>query len=149
MSSAEKQMNWTSETVISKLYEASDSTGRVDKQRLELWAKVLRSRPGEEVFSSLMEVFSQSDRLKTRYIDQEYAGRLLLAVQPPCPSDVRDVIGRVLLVWGVSVEQLPLYFEEAIGRDALLRVLDELSVHPFSPKVKNAIDTFRFWLRTK
>ncbi len=135
--------------MISKLFEASESTRRLDKQRLEQWAKILRSRPDDEVFGSLIEVFSRTDRPNTRYIDQEHAGRLLLAVQPSCPSDVRDVIRRVLLVWDVSVEQLPLYFEVAIGRESLLKVLEELSTDDCSQEEKSALGTFQFWLRTK
>lgn len=36
-----------------KLYEASESLGRLDVQRLSQWIDVLRGRPGDEVLESL------------------------------------------------------------------------------------------------
>ena len=74
-------MTWTSETVVSKLYETVDTTQRFDGQRLEQWLSVLRRRTGDEVFAALIGVFGSVDRPQSRYLDQEYAGELLAGVE--------------------------------------------------------------------
>ncbi len=141
-------MNWTSGTVVLKLYETVDATRRVDAQRLEQWLSVLRHRPVDEVFSALIEVFRSADRPQNRYLDQEYAGRLLLALKPPCPLDIEATIKRVLPTWDYSVEQLPQYFDAAVGRERVLQALDALRSRCTSEEEQRAIETFRWWLRT-
>lgn len=148
-------VNWTSDTVVSKIYDAADATGRVDRQRLTQWIDMLRQRPGDEVFEALIGVFCNVDREATldhvdkRYVDQEYAGRILLAVKPPCSRDIQDVIKRTLATWDLSVEQLPWYFEAVAGREAVLQALDTLSTQVCSDHEQRGIDTFRFWLRAR
>ena len=139
----------TSEMVVSKVYESVDSTGRLDAQRLEQWLGVLRRRPALEAFQALIGVFCCADRPDSRHLDQECAGRLLLSLNPPSPPDVQAVIKRTLPTWDLSVEQLPMYFESAIGREALLQALDVLSLQGPSAEEQRAIETFRFWLRAR
>jgi len=138
-----------SEMVVSKLYETVDSTGRLDAQRLEQWLGVLRRRPAVEAFEALVGVFCNASRPDSRYLDQEYAGRLLLSLNPPSPPDVQAVIKRTLPTWDLSVEQLPMYFEAAIGREAVLQALDMLCSQGSSEQEQMAIETFRFWLRAR
>jgi hypothetical protein len=139
----------TSEMVVSKLYGTVDSTGRLDAQRLKQWLSVLRRRPAAEAFEALVGVFCNANRPDSRYLDQEYAGRLLLSLNPPSPPDVQAVIKRTLPTWDVSVEQLPMYFVAAIGREAVLRALDMLGSQDSSEQEQRAIETFRFWLRAR
>src|SRR5215469_2396040 len=142
-------MPWTSGMVVSKLYDAVDATSRVDTQRLNQWIDILRQRPGDEVFEALLGVFCNADRGDKRFVDQEYAGRILLALKPPCSQDVQAVIKRTLSTWDFSVEQLPWYFSDVIGREAVLRILDVLDTQVRSQQERDAIRTFRFWLRAQ
>ena len=151
ISETDTQMNWTSGTVVLKLYETVDAARRVDAQRvdaqrLEQWLSVLRRRPVDEVFSALIEVFRSADRPYN--LHQEYAGRLLLALKPPCPFDIEATIKRVLPTWDYSVEQLPQYFDAAVGRERVLQALDALRSRCASEEEQRAIETFRYWLRT-
>jgi len=139
-------VTWTSETVVSKLYETVDTTQRFDGQRLEQWLSVLRRRTGDEVFAALIGVFGGVDRPQSRYLDQEYAGKLLLALKPPCSSDVAATIKQILPTWDYSIEQLPWYFEAVVGREVVLRALDTLR-QCSSEEEQRAIETFRYWLR--
>jgi hypothetical protein len=140
-------VTWTSETVVSKLYEAVDTTQRFDRQRLEQWLSVLRRRTGDEVFAALIGVFGSVDRPQSRYLDQEYAGKLLLALKPPCSSDVAATIKQILPTWDYSIEQLPRYFEAVVGREVVQRALDTLRSQCSSEEGQRAIKTFRYWLR--
>lgn len=81
------------------------------------------------------------------YLDQEYAGRLLFALKPPCPLDIAATIKRVLPTWDYSVEQLPQYFDAAVGRERVLEALDALGSCCSSEEEQRAIETFRYWLR--
>jgi hypothetical protein len=140
-------MTWTSGTVVLRLYEAVDTAQRVDAQRLEQWISVLRRRPGDEVFNALIGVFRSADRPHNRWLDQEYAGRLLLTLKPPCPLDIEATIKRILPTWDYSVEQLPQYFDAAVGRERVLQALDALRSCCSSEEEQRAIKTFRYWLR--
>ena len=135
--------------VVSKLYETVDFAGRLDAQRLEQWLGVLRRRPGVEAFEALIGVFCNVNRPDSRYLDQEYAGRLLLSLKPPSPPDMQAVIKRTLPTWNLSVEQLPMYFEAAIGREAVLQALDMLGSQGPSKQEQRAIETFRYWLHAQ
>jgi hypothetical protein len=139
----------TSEMVVSRLYETVDSTGRLDAQRLEQWLGVLRRRPAVEAFEALIGVFCNANRPDSRYLDQEYAGRLLLSLKLPSPLDAQGVIKRTLPTWELSVEQLPMYFEAAMGREAVLQALDMLGSQGSSEQEQRAIETFRFWLHAR
>jgi len=132
--------------VVSRLYEAVDSIGRLDEQRLEQWLEVLRRRPGDEAFNALIGVFCNTARPASRYLDQEYAGRLLLALKPPSPLDIQAVIKSVLPTWDLSVEQLPWYFEAVIGREPVLQALDGLRTQVCTEQEHRANETLRFWL---
>jgi hypothetical protein len=139
----------TSEMVVSRLYETVDSTGRLDAQRLEQWLGVLRRRPAVEAFEALIGVFFDANRPDSRYLDQEYAGRLLLSLKLPSPLDAQAVIKRTLPTWDLSVEQLPMYFEAAMGREDVVQALDMLGSQGSSEQEQRAIETFRFWLHAR
>lgn len=140
-------MPWTSGIVVSKIYDAADATGRVDHQRLTQWIEILRQRPADEVFEALIGVFCNVHREDKLFVAQEYAGRILLALKPPCSRDIQDVIKRTLATWDLSVEQLPWYFSDVVGLEAVLRALDVLDAQVSSQQERDAIRTFRFWLR--
>jgi hypothetical protein len=59
--------------VVSKVYEAVDTTERLDEQRLGQWLEILRHRPGDEAFNALIGVFCNAERRASGYLDQEYA----------------------------------------------------------------------------
>ena len=140
-------MAWTSGIIVSKIYAAVDETKRLDNQRLKQWTDLLRRRPANEVFEALMGVFCSRDRRDTRFLDQEYAGRILLALKPPCSEDVQNVIRRALATWDYSVEQFPWYFSAVVGQQAVLRALDAIDAQAGSREEREAVRTFRFWIR--
>jgi|SRR5215467_10556981 len=142
-------MPWTSGIVVTKIYDAVDATGRVDHQRLTQWIDILRQRPGDEVFDALIGVFCNVDREDKRLVDQEYAGRILLTLKPPCSRNIEDVIKRMLARWDLSVEQLPWYFSDVVGVQKVLLALDALDTQVSSQQERDAIRTFRFWLGVK
>ena len=142
-------MAWTSDTVVSKIYETADGTNRFDAQRLEQWLAILRRRPPEETLQALLGVFVNSTRTQTRYLDQQYAGHLLMALQPPCAVDVDALIRPTLATWDPSVEQLPWYFDAVLGRELFLRSLDSLAELDLSQEERTALVTLQYWLRAR
>ncbi len=100
-------MGWNRETIAQKIYAAVDSQGRIDDQRLCQWTEILMKSEAEEVFCGLYSIFTNESRRATRYLDQEYAGILLLASHPPCCIEPREAIRHALSNWDFSIEQLP------------------------------------------
>ena len=137
----------TSQDVVSNLYDAVDRTQRFDEQRFRQWTDILGCRPDAEVFDALYSVFTNPDRDRTRYLDQEYAGRLLFAVAPDCSVDPGSTIRKVLAMWDLSIEQLPWYFEEVLGTEALRAIFAEIDTMALSEMERRALETMRYWLR--
>jgi hypothetical protein len=95
-----------------------------------------------EVFEGLYAVFAfGSDDEYQHFIEQEYAGALLLHLRPPCPRTLEDVLVTLLDRWNFSVEQLPIYLAYAFGPTEWDRCLSDLERH--SPS--RAVEVLRWW----
>jgi len=140
-------MGWNRETIVRRIYAAVDSLGRIDDQHLRQWTDILRKSAPEEVFYGLYSIFTNESRPRTKYLDQEYAGTLLLAVHPPCCIEPREAIRRVLCNYDFSIEQLPIYFEEVLGHESLPQILKELRNQPLTEYEQHSLRTFLFWLK--
>jgi hypothetical protein len=135
-------MTRTSHTVVEELFAVVAATETfVDPEQIEEWAAVLRQRPPTEVFDALFGVFDTRDGMA-----QEVAGRLLLELRPPCTPGIPEAIRRILPTWNISVEELFEYFEALVGRETLLRALDDVSLQTLSEREQVALDTIRYWL---
>jgi hypothetical protein len=74
-------MGWKKEEITEKIHSAVDTLGRVDQQRLRQWTSMLQRSSPAEVFEALYGLFVDETRPGRRFLDQEYAGKLLLAIK--------------------------------------------------------------------
>jgi hypothetical protein len=140
-------MGWNKEEITEKIHSAVDTLGRVDQQRLRQWTLVLQRSSPDEVFEALYGVFVDETRPDQRFLDQEYAGKLLLAIKPRCLLEPTDAIRGALRNWEVSVEELPHYFRVALGDQPLRETLKKLEREDLSIVERADLETFHFWLR--
>ena len=128
---------------IDRIWAASEKWSTLNDQELRHLAHHLRSLGKAEQFDALVSLFI--DPPPHAYLAQEYAGRLLLVAQPPCPLAPRELLLRTLPRWERSIEQLPQYASQEFGLDAVAAALDQVDA---SGEVdRAATDTVRFWLR--
>lgn len=125
---------------LERLDRACETWGDVNPQEFAQLIRELQRFPPAEQFDLLAQAFVEDN-----YLKQEYAGRILTQLNPPCARSIDDLLPRLLPGWNLSVEQLPRYLAGAFGRQTVLTALDEIdsSSAPGSSKTK----TVRYWLR--
>lgn len=124
----------------SRLDHACKVWDQVNPQEYAYLARVLRQIPTWQQFDLLAPAF-----LNDSYIMQQYAGRLLVELKPPCVRPLAELLSSLLPRWNASVEQLPVYLASVFGLDSLHHALDALDAQRAQGSAKTKI--VRYWLR--
>jgi len=140
------------DSIVSKIHEATDRYGShrrpVNPQQYDQLRFALARSDQAKVFHALHGVFRDGSRSDdARREDQEYAGRLLYDLRPPCPLPLPDAVKATLAEYAPDVEQLPFYFAAVFGRDALGAALSGLEAGPLTERERRSLDAFQFYLR--
>ena len=96
-------------------------------------------------FDVLAQPFLHPPEYGNPYLAQEYAGRLLVEIAPPCTWPLDEVLRNLLPGWNRSVEEFAFYLASTFGRDVVLAALAPLDDAQQVERAKT--DTVRFWLR--
>jgi hypothetical protein len=134
-------MLWSSEKIIQKIYCA------VDQQQYRQIESVLRKLNGDEVFSILYTVLTNPDRSTTRFSDQDFAGKLLLSLNPSCSIPPKEAIRELLHDYNLSIEEIPWYFARQYGKAKVLEILEDLDAEITCDQVRRSLKTWQWWLR--
>ncbi|MEG3957290.1 hypothetical protein [Microcoleus sp. herbarium2] len=140
-------MVWSKERIIQKIYWAVDRYGRFNPQQYSQIASVLRKLDSAEVFEILYTVLTNVDRPATRFEDREFAGRLLLDLQPACTLELREAIQGLLEGYEFSIEELPWYFAQQYGKQVVLEILEKLRTELNCEQQQQSIKTWEWWLQ--
>ena len=140
-------MVWSKERIIQKIYWAVDRYGRFNPQQYSQISSVLRKLDSAEVFEILYTVFTNVDRPATRFEDQEFAGRLLLDLQPTCTLELTEAIQGLLKGYNLSIEELPWYFAQQYGKQVVLEILEKLRTELNCEQQQQSIKTWEWWLQ--
>jgi hypothetical protein len=106
-------------TLRDRIHRATERWPTVNHQEIEHLGHIVMSMPIEDRFDALAESFT--DPPGNAFLAQEYAGRLLMKINPPCPQDLYVVLRSLLPKWNRSVEELPWYLGRVFGDDAVVR----------------------------
>jgi hypothetical protein len=139
-------MQISAKTVVAKIHDAVDRTGRLDRQRVVHWIATLRKEPTPELFTELYSVFLDESRGERSYLEQQYAGTLLWHVRPLCPMELRTALRGVLRNYNLSVEELPWYFVGYFGMEPVNQALEELQTCDMSEGEAESLRTLRYWV---
>jgi hypothetical protein len=140
-------MVWSKERIIQKIYWAVDRYGRFNRQQYSQILSVLRKLDSAEVFEILYTVLTNVDRPATRFEDQEFAGRLLLDIQPTCTLELTEAIEGLLKCYNFSIEELPWYFAQQYGKQVVLEILEKLRTELNCEQQQQSIKTWKWWLQ--
>jgi hypothetical protein len=140
-------MVWSKERIIQKIYWAVDRYGRFNPQQYSQISSVLRKLDSAEVFEILYTVLTNVDRPATRFADQEFAGRLLLDLQPTCTLELTQAIQGLLKGYDLSIEELPWYFAQQYGKQVVLEILEKLRTELNCEQQQQSIKTWEWWLQ--
>ncbi len=139
-------MPWSRDKVVVKIHSASDQYSSINQQQYNQLVFALKRMPTEDAFEALYAVFLDTSRPQKRPLDQEYAGKLLLATTPLCTRPPLPIIKGILHNYDFSVEELPLYFAAMFGKNAVLRMLEGLISEELTPRERRSLETFVYWL---
>jgi hypothetical protein len=99
------------------------------------------------LYDALVGVVKESSRPDTRYADQEAAGGMLWALKPHCSRELREEIASLMATYDVSVEEIPWYYADVFGVEAVVHAVAELlQQEEVLPTDIKALQTWRFWL---
>ncbi len=129
------------------MYGSVDRYGRINPQQYSQIESMLRQLDSADVFRVLYTVLTNANRPTTRFADQELAGRLLIALQPPCPIEPREAIQELLNYYNLSIEQIPWYFAQQYGKQAVLEILEKLKTGVVDEQQQQCIETWKWWLQ--
>jgi hypothetical protein len=131
----------TPDALVQRVIVATERWQTINPQELAHLVRLARGLPAEGQWAFLVALF-----LHRSLPVQEYAGLLLLQLEPPCNEPLPDLLRSVLPTWDRSVEQLPFYLAETFGRDAVLHAVAEPSVT--AAIEQGQLEAVRFWLRS-
>ena len=140
-------MAWDKERIIQKIYWCVDRYGGVNPQQYSQVESVLQKLDNAEVFEILYTVLTNANRPATRFADQDFAGRLLLALQPPCTLVPAQAIQNLLECYNLSIEEVPWYFAQQYGKPAVLQILEKLKTEVVCEQQQRSIETWKRWLQ--
>ncbi|MEP0853801.1 MULTISPECIES: hypothetical protein [Cyanophyceae] len=135
------------ERIIQKIYWVVDHYGDFNPQQYSQIASVLQKLDSAEVFEILYTVLTNVDRPATRFADQQFAGRLLLDLQPTCTLELTEAIQGLLKGYNLSIEELPWYFAQQYGKQVVLEILEKLTSELTGEQQQQSIKTWEWWLQ--
>ena|GEM_PF-612311 len=127
-----------------KLYKAID--GPTEMQEIRHLMLKLKKLDENVVAEGLLAVFFDDTRGEKKFKDQTMAGGLLIKLKPKYERNLREDILRSLDNWNVSVEELPWYLAEKVGRDEVIREVESIAETCLSEVARNRLDTYLYWL---
>lgn len=138
-------MLWSKEKIVQRIHWTIDHYGTINPQQFSQVYSVLEKYDRAEVFEILYGVLTSLDSPMT-YGVQEFVGRLLFLLQPPCTLGLKEAIRGLLKCYNLSIEELPWYFAEQYGKVAVLEALEHLESELLSDQEQRSISTWKWWL---
>lgn len=126
---------------LERLDRACQTWGEVNPQEFAQLVRDLERVASPLQFEVLAQAFADD-----HYLKQEYVGRLLARLNPPCSRPLNELLPQLLPGWNLSIEQLPRYLAGVFGRAALLDALD--TVDRTGAQGHTKTKTVRYWLRS-
>nr|BAJ06967.1 hypothetical protein [uncultured bacterium] len=110
---------------------------------------ILQERFGDELlFEALYLVFCDPSPPGNPYEHQNFAGELLVNLNPSCPIPVVEFLRATLPHWNRSVEQLPVYVQLQFGREATVQAIAVLEGEAKDfENLSTKLSTCKYWLR--
>lgn len=118
------------------------SSGRWKRKHLE----ALRWEFGDQVlFDVLFSAFTQ--RPPIPHSEQVAPSDILLELKPKGMQNLKSLIRASLSGWNLSIEQLPYYFRETYGLEAVRFALNSIEMEEqLDEEEHKALQTYRYWL---
>jgi len=137
---------WSQQKIVQRIYGSIDRYGEINPQQYRQIKFVLQRTNSEDVFQILYSILTDQSRPNTRFADQEFAGRLLLSLNPNCTMDPLEAIRELVKWYDLSVEEIPWYFAQRYGVKAVREILAKLRSETQDDEERRNIDTWDWWL---
>jgi hypothetical protein len=132
------------EEIKNKFYKAVDNPA--GWQHVSHFFKKLKAEKPNVVLDVLLSVFIEKSEKNSLYAVQELAGGCLWKLRPKYKRNPGEDIRNILQNWDVSVEELPWYFVDAIGNEALIAHVESILKEKIPDAQKKKAKTILYWV---
>ena len=133
-----------SSEIHNKIVFVADKYGSRNPQQFKQLKQLLSKCNKEDVFSGCYSVFLEEN--EGYFERQQLAGRLLYALKPKLELNLKNVVRKCLNTYNLSIEELPWYLRDLVGKERLLSIIKELEECGLSDREQISLRTFQFWL---
>lgn len=138
----------SSEDLIEEIFLCVDLTEKLGDLRLRQLLMLLPKVSDEIVLESVIKVFNNKERNETLYLDQLYAGKILVNVNPKSELDLKAILNEILENWNKSIRDMPLWLFNTYKKENLNKMLLSIVNDPFeSSERKDKAETMMRWVK--
>ena len=139
----------SSEDLMEEIFLCVDLTEKLGDLRIRQLMRLLHKVSDEIVLESVIKVFNNEDRNETLYLDQLYAGKILVNVNPKSELDLKSILNMVLKNWNKSIRDMPLWLFNTYKKEDLNNMLLSIVNDPFeSNERKDKAETMMWWIKS-
>lgn len=139
----------SSEDLIAEIFLCVDLTEKLGDLRIRQLMRLLHKVSDEIVLESVIKVFNNEDRNETLYLDQLYAGKILVNINPKSELDLKSILNMVLKNWNKSIRDMPLWLFNTYKKEDLNNMLLSIENDPFeSNERKDKAETMMWWIKS-
>jgi hypothetical protein len=132
----------TAQDVENEIQISAAKASENGNQRLQQLITILAKVDSEIIVEGIIRVFERGQR--SDLLDQEYAGRILEAINPLSNKALNEILNRTLKGWDKSIEQFPLWLKNNYGIETILATIAVLEL---SELEKDKLRTVKWWLK--
>ena len=136
----------TAEDICREILVSAEKFDQLGDLRIRQLIKLLAKLDPEIVLEGILLIFEQKHQPSVSFLSQEYAGRILSAINPESQKDVKHILGRLIKNWDTSVEQVPYWLQKNYDPQLLEATILECSI---TSNEKEKLDTLWWWWMKK
>lgn len=138
-------MNWDRNKIFTSIFESADKYGSSNPQQMKQLHFALSKCNPQELYSGIMSVFHTCHKNFSER--QELAGWLLYEILPNADFDIKTDLTKCLRNYELSVEQLPYFFINKVGKEEFEKIINSIDERKLSEDELRALGTIKYWAR--
>ncbi|WP_428231496.1 hypothetical protein [Flavobacterium sp.] len=139
----------SSEDLIKEIFLCVDLNEELGDLRLRQLIRLLPKVSDEIIIKSVIKVFNNIDRNETLYLDQLFAGKILISINPKSVLDLKSILNEILENWNKSIRDMPLWLFNNYTKNDLNNELSLILNDSFeSNERRDKVETMMWWIKS-
>ncbi|WP_111310061.1 hypothetical protein [Confluentibacter sediminis] len=137
----------TSDDFQNEFYSSIDLMDKIGDLRIQQFIDKLNKVSDEVIVDGIVKVFENEKRPETEYVDQKYAGKILVILKPKSDIDLSLILKSTIGNWNKSVEEFPFWIKENYGIESVKNKLSEFETQNLTEIESDKLKTIKWWLK--